>query len=162
MANPETLGWVMLGDQQSANGGPVLQSNQNSRIFFYFVDHGAPGLVEMPYGCSSAAAECSSKITADNFYSMFEEMHNRKMYKELVIYMEACESGSMFKGFDYERLNIYAVSAANETESSYGTYCPPDDMVNGKHLSTCLGDLFSKNWMADAFDYNMGKRTFNQ
>jgi len=43
--------------------------------------------------------------------------------------------------------NIYALSAANATESSWGTYCSPDDVVDGKSLDTCLGDLFSVNWM---------------
>ena len=27
---------------------------------------------------------------------VLEEMHNNKRYKQMVIYMEACESGSMF------------------------------------------------------------------
>lgn len=31
-----------------------------------------------------------------------------------------------------------------------GTYCPPDDKVNGKELNSCLGDLYSVNWMEDA------------
>jgi legumain len=44
---------------------------------------------------------------------------------------------------------VYAVSAANPTESSWATYCPPDDEVNGKHINACLGDEFSVNWMED-------------
>merc|ERR1712072_489944 len=44
---------------------------------------------------------------------------------------------------------VYAVTAANVHESSWGTYCMPEDKVNGKHLNTCLGDLFSVNWMED-------------
>jgi legumain len=70
------------------------------------------------------------------------------MFKELVYYMEACESGSMFVGFP-TNLKIYAVTAANPTESSWGCYCPPDDVVMGKHINSCLGDLFSVNWMED-------------
>lgn len=31
-----------------------------------------------------------------------------------------------------------------------GTYCPPQDSVNGKQLNSCLGDLYSVNWMEDA------------
>jgi len=44
---------------------------------------------------------------------------------------------------------IYGLSAANPTESSWATYCSPDDEVNGKHIGSCLGDLFSVNWMED-------------
>jgi legumain len=44
---------------------------------------------------------------------------------------------------------IYALSAANPTESSWGTYCSPDDVVSGKHIGSCLGDLFSINFVED-------------
>lgn len=41
------------------------------------------------------------------------------------------------------------MSAANSKESSWATYCHPDDKVEGSHMGTCLGDLFSVNWMED-------------
>lgn len=44
---------------------------------------------------------------------------------------------------------IYALSAANPSESSWGTYCSPDDVVAGKHIGSCLGDLFSVNFVED-------------
>lgn len=69
------------------------------------------------------------------------------MYKEMVLYIEACESGSMFDGILASNINVYAVTAANPTESSWGTYCYPDDAINGTHINSCLGDLFSVNWM---------------
>ena len=72
------------------------------------------------------------------------------MYKEMVLYIEACESGSMFENILEDNLNVYAVTAANSKESSWGTYCPPQDTVQGKHMQTCLGDLFSVNWMENA------------
>lgn len=67
----------------------------------------------------------------------------------MVVYMEACESGSMFEKILKKDINVYAVSAANGKESSWGTYCHPDDKINGKHVGSCLGDLFSVNWMED-------------
>lgn len=42
---------------------------------------------------------------------------------------------------------IYALSAANPSESSWGYYCSPDDVVQGKHIGSCLGDLFSINFL---------------
>lgn len=80
-------------------------------------------------------------------------MHSNNLYKQLVFYLETCESGSMFNNILKNDMGIYAVTAANPTESSWGTYCYPNDMVDGKHMGTCLGDLFSVNWMenADAF-----------
>jgi len=86
-------------------------------------------------------------------------MHDKKMYKQMTVYMEACESGSMFQNILEDDLGIYAVSAANAKESSWGTYCSPDDMVNGKHIRSCLGDLFSVNWLEDADHANMVRET---
>ena len=53
-------------------------------------------------------------------------MNENKMYKEMVVYIEACESGSMFEKLE-DNMNIYAVTAANAHESSWGTYCSPDN-----------------------------------
>ena len=130
---------VLEGDEATA-GGPVLKSNENSKVFFYFADHGAPGLVAMPTG---------GYLYADKFHETLKFMNANKMYKEMVVYIEACESGSMFENILEDNLNIYAVSAANASESSWGTYCSPDDKVNGKSINSCLGDLFSVNWMED-------------
>ena len=46
--------------------------------------------------------------------------------------------------------NLYALSAANPTESSWGSYCGSEAMVNGKSIGSCLGDLSSVSWMEDA------------
>jgi len=62
-----------------------------------------------------------------------------------VFYMEACESGSMFKGLLQPNLKIYAVTAANGDESSWACYCDSDILPG-----TCLGDEFSVNWMEDS------------
>lgn len=67
-------------------------------------------------------------------------------FNKLVFYLEACESGSMFLNLP-NNLNIYALSAANPTESSWGTFCPPDDLVDGYSIGTCLGDEFSVNFL---------------
>merc|ERR1712227_451528 len=82
----------------------------------------------------------------------FDMMHSKSMYKKLTFYLETCESGSMFEGMTTP--NVYALSAYNPSESSWGTYCGSDAMVNGKSIGSCLGDLFSVNWMenTDAAD----------
>jgi len=59
----------------------------------------------------------------------------------------------MFEGLNIS--GIYAVTAANAQESSWGTYCMPQDKVNGKHIGSCLGDEFSVHWMED-FDMEAG------
>ena len=86
-------------------------------------------------------------------------MYDNKMYKEMVVYIEACESGSMFENILPNNMNIYAVSAANSTESSWGTYCGSAATVDGKGVGSCLGDLFSVNWMEDADKADMNSET---
>lgn len=149
-ATSETLLKVMQGD--ASVGGKVLKSDANSKIFWYFADHGAPGLVAMPHG---------RYLYADELHKAVQYMHKNKMFKEMVMYMEACESGSMFEKILEDDINVYAVSAANAKESSWGTYCSPDDMVDGKSLHTCLGDLFSVNWLEDSDKGKMAQETMN-
>lgn len=76
-------------------------------------------------------------------------MNDNKMYKQMVWYLEACESGSIFNALP-PNISVFASTAANAEESSWGTYCPPHDAVNGKSLHTCLGDLYSVNWMQNS------------
>lgn len=54
---------------------------------------------------------------------------------------------------------IYALSAANPKESSWGTYCSPDDVIQGKHIGSCLGDLFSCKFVEDSEGDDLTKET---
>jgi legumain len=74
-------------------------------------------------------------------------MFDNEMYDEFVIFLEACESGSMFQDIDLENMNAWALTATNSTAPSYGTYCYPHDMIGDENAYTCLGDLFSVSWM---------------
>lgn len=136
-ANKDTVLGVLKGD--TSVGKKVLNSNTDSKVFFYFADHGAPNILGMPSG---------KFLYADELNSAIEYMHKNKMYKEMVMYIEACESGSIFANLK-KNINVYATTAANAKESSWGTYCHPDDMVDGKSIGSCLGDLYSVNWMED-------------
>jgi len=131
---------VLTGDETVAKGLPVLKSTANDRVFVNFVDHGATGIIAFPVG----------EMTAKQLKTTLTTMHTKKMYSKLVFYLEACESGSMFAGQLDPTIGIYATTAANAVESSWGTYCPPDDKVDGKELNSCLGDLYSINWMENA------------
>lgn len=140
---------ILKGDEKAMKGvgsGKVLKSTSEDKVFLNFADHGGSGLIAFPVG---------DYLYAKDLISTFDYMTKNNMYKELVFYLEACESGSMFGNLP-TNTKIYAVSAANPTESSWGTYCPPDDKVNGKEVGSCLGDTFSINWMEDS-DANKSK-----
>lgn len=146
---------VITGDKKAMQGvgtGRVLESTASDKVFINFVDHGGVGLIAFPKQPYLYAKDLMGALT---------QMHNQSMYKELVFYLEACESGSMFKELP-QGMNIYATTAANAKESSFGTYCPPQDKVNGQDLHTCLGDLYSINWMENADGGDMTQETLEQ
>ncbi|KAG6468159.1 hypothetical protein ZIOFF_072730 [Zingiber officinale] len=71
----------------------------------------------------------------------------------VIIYVEACESGSIFEGLMPEDLNVYVTTASNAVESSWGTYCPGMDPPPPPEYMTCLGDLYNVAWMEDRFEF---------
>lgn len=129
---------VLTGNSQAMQGlgtGRVLRSGPEDHVFLNFVDHGATGMLSFP----------TTELYAHQLLWAFRTMKAKGMYKYMVMYVEACESGSMFDGLLQSDLNVFAVTASNAVQPSWGTYCPPDDSVNGVRLYTCLGDLFSVN-----------------
>jgi len=121
----------------------VIKSGPNDNIFVYFADHGAPGLVAFPDGSALHAKALNSAI---------KNMHVHKKYNKMVLYIEACESGSMFDKLLPENINVYATTAANPDESSYACYY--DETRN-----TYLGDLYSVNWLEDSDKGLINKET---
>jgi len=130
----------VIQGKKSANVQTVLGSTAQDNVFINFVDHGGVGIIAMPNGPNLKNTELVDAL---------KSMHSSKMYNKLVFYMEACESGSMFQTLP-QGLNIYATTAANAKESSWGTYCSPYDKVDGKKIGSCLGDLYSVNWMENS------------
>ena len=135
---PTTFTKVLTGDATGlGENAKVLRSNAQSRVFVNFVDHGGVNIIGFP----------ETTMHAKELADALSKMHASKLYKELVFYLEACESGSMFPDLPP---NAYATTAANAHESSWGTYCMPQDKVDGKSINSCLGDLYSVSWMEDA------------
>jgi legumain len=123
---------VLLGKKDLMKGigsGKVLESGPDDNVFVYFTDHGAVGLVAFPNGV----------LYAKDLNKTITEMHTQKKYKQMVIYIEACESGSMLDTLPSD-INIYSTTASNAEESSYACY------YDAKR-QTYLGDLYSVNWM---------------
>jgi legumain len=134
---------IIQGNADAMKGigtGKVLRSGPNDQVFIFFSDHGSTGLIAFPAG---------GYLYADKLTAAFKYMHDHQMYSKLTFYLEACESGSMFQNLLDPSWGIYATSASSPTESSWGYYCNPNDMVNGKHVGSCLGDLYSIAWLED-------------
>ena len=136
---------VMMGDKEAAQGGKVLESTIEDNVFVFFVDHGAPGILAFP---GPDEKHPFAFFYADQLMDTLEYMYTHRMYKELVFYVEACEAGSMFVDLP-DDMNIYTMTASDEEVSSWAIYCDEEAIIEGKDVGTCLGDLFSINWMAD-------------
>mmetsp|Transcript_44266 Transcript_44266/g.105388 ORF Transcript_44266/g.105388 Transcript_44266/m.105388 type:complete len:441 (+) Transcript_44266:67-1389(+) len=140
---------VLTGNTEGAKG-KVLKSGASDTVFVNFVDHGGPGIVAFPNGPVLTVKELSQTL---------KTMQSKQMFKQMVFYMEACESGSMFPDLKADS-KILAVTASNADESSWGTYCGDSAMVKGKNVGSCLGDLFSVNWMQDDDLGKLSSETF--
>lgn len=88
-------------------------------------------------------------------------MKEKKMYGEMVIYLDGSEAASMFEGILPDDIKIMGVSSSASNEDSFATYCYPDDVVNGTHIGTCLGDEFSANWLEDTESSDPKKETLD-
>lgn len=95
-------------------------------------DHGAESLFAFP----------NDYLYADELNATLEYMYNNKMYKNLVIYIESCESGSMLMNLATDK-NIYGLTASTPYESSYACYY-------SYSRETYLGDCFSVNWLQNS------------
>ncbi len=151
---PKNFLSVLKQDSAAMKGigtGRVLKSTGKDKVFINFSDHGAAGLIAFP----------TTYLYAKDLTPVLLGMKAANQYDELVFYLEACESGSMFNTFPTDK-NLYALTAANGDESSWADYCPPQDTVQGKHIGSCLGDLFSTNWMEDTDAADTTKETLQE
>ncbi|XP_075700434.1 legumain [Rhinoderma darwinii] len=144
---PENFLAVLKGDSKAVKGkgsGKVIQSGPNDNVFVYFTDHGAPGLLAFP----------NDDLHVQDLNETIQYMYENKKYRKLVLYIEACESGSMMNHLP-NNINAYATTAANPHESSYACYY--DD-----ERDTYLGDLYSVSWMEDSDVEDLTIETLHQ
>ncbi|KAK6753830.1 hypothetical protein RB195_013051 [Necator americanus] len=142
---PQNFLNILKGNASGVVGGSgrVIDSNANDRIFVFFTDHGGVGMIAFP----------DEMLTVKELNEALNWMYEHDRYDQLVFYLEACESGSMFESVLKSSINVYAVTAANSHESSWGTYCENDMKL------PCLGDLFSVNWMMDSDEKDINVET---
>ena len=135
---------ILLGDADAVRNmtgienPKVLRTTKEDHIFLYYIDHGGDNIIYMPEGIVMTGWELVRTIRT---------MYKQGKYGKMVFYLEACESGSMWETLPTD-INVYALSSARPDESSYGTFCPPDnDIVDGVHIGTCLGEIWSCFWL---------------
>lgn len=138
---------VLRGDAEAVKGkgsGKVIKSGPNDHVFVYFTDHGAPGLLAFP----------NDDLHVEDLNRTIQYMYDHKMFKKMVLYIEACESGSMMDHLP-NNIDVYATTAANSHESSYACYYD-------EKRDTYLGDLYSVSWMEDSDMEDLSKETLHK
>ncbi|CAK8540456.1 unnamed protein product [Lathyrus sativus] len=146
---------VLSGNKSAVKGGSgkVLKTGPNDTIFIYYADHGTTGYVSLPD---------NGGLYGEDFVKALKKKHEAKSYKKMVIYMEACESGSMFEGLLPNDINIYVTTASNAVENSYAYYCPQNPNPPPPGYTVCIGDLYSISWMEDSDRNDLTKETLKQ
>ncbi|XP_008071136.1 legumain [Carlito syrichta] len=132
---PKNFLAVLRGDTEAVKGvgsGKVLKSGPRDHVFIYFTDHGSTGVLLFP----------NEYLYVKDLNDTIYYMYKHHMYRKMVFYIEACESGSMMNHLP-DDINVYATTAANPRESSYACYYD-------EKRSTYLGDWYSVNWMEDS------------
>jgi legumain len=98
-----------------------------------WADHGGSGIVAFPFGPALTATKLNNGIAVlrywiisiryrnhvDFYYAALQLMFRKGMYKRLVFYLEACESGSMFQVRDTMR----HLATPYATMRHYATLC---------------------------------------
>ncbi|TNV79357.1 hypothetical protein FGO68_gene122 [Halteria grandinella] len=151
---PEKFIKALTGNKEMENqGNKVLKSNRESKVFIYLANHGAHGLLAFPQ---------LDYLFADEFVEALKLMKDKGLYGEMVIYMEGSNSASIFEDLLPEDIKIYSLSAAGPKETAFATYCYPNDLVKGgEHIGTCLGDLFTANFIEDSEKSDLEKETLS-
>jgi legumain len=144
---PENFVNILTGNKAALKGigsGRVIESGPNDHVFVNFVDHGATGILGFPDG----------ELTVKQLTDALQTLHKNNRYNKLVLYVEACEAGSMFKDVLPSNINIFATTASDYDESSYACYY--DSTRN-----TYLGDVYSVKWMEDSDAQDIEKETLD-
>ncbi|KAK8813359.1 hypothetical protein WA158_002951 [Blastocystis sp. Blastoise] len=155
--NKKVLLAVLKGDaatvtaETGIENPKVFKTTENDTIFLYFIDHGGDDVVVVGYDF----------LHASELLKTIKYMYDNKMYKELVFYMEACHSGSMWGGLP-DDINMYVLSSADADHDAWMSNCPPEDVVNGKALNTCLAGLYDNAFMEAIEQSNGGNVTIKE
>ena len=100
---------VMLGGGRHKN----LASNEESKVFVYINSIGGEGVLSFPN---------FEYLYADELRDIIVKMKKKRLFNQMLIYLESSFSGSMFEGDILpSNLSVLAVTATNNKEPSFAT-----------------------------------------
>ena len=150
LVNQDTFLAVITANVSGVPAGyPVLRSGPTDHVFINFVDHGGPGILYF-----MDATHNMKPMYSFQLFRALKTMEEKKMFAKLVMYVDACQSGSVFDGVLPNNTQIYVETSANPDEPAYASYCPGQwignysaSSVNGTEIGVCIGDVYSSTWM---------------
>lgn len=140
---------VLQGNASANDGRKVLNSTQDDDVFVFWCDHGLPGGILWPD---------SGVLYAHDLVETIGYMFEHGMYRNLVFYLESCNSGSMFSGLTTKsnltlaEMNVLAITASTPDQESFACFYD-------SYRETYLADVFSFNWIMNSQIY-MNNETF--
>ena len=141
--NPDVFLGILSGDKEAVakatgkENPKVLNAGPEDTVFTYFIDHGYDDVI----GVGDHSVHSKELLKA------LETAYEKKLYGKWVWFMEACHSGSMFENKLPADWNIYVMSSADADHDADMSNCPPNDVVAGKSLGTCLAGLWDNSFL---------------
>jgi len=145
-ATADNLIAVLTGMTPSSGSGKTLRTTAEDNVFFYYDDHGNTDIIAMPYGRRFTG-------TGD-VKQLFDILRNKHLYKNWVIFVQACYSGSMFYKQDVPD-NVYIATSAPADDSAYA--CWYDNT-----LRTFVTSCWPRGWIRPMDEENPSTVTFDQ
>jgi len=144
---------IITGQEMSVGSKKTLKSGPDDNVFIFYDDHGNTDLLAFPHG---------SSLHSKEFGDAIKNMSDRKMFKNLVIYIEACYSGSMFYKLNLPE-HVYVTTAAPVGASSFGgsyndvyAYAWINDLEKDHQSSYSFDDQFNNAISKSLKGYSQG------
>jgi len=129
---------ILLGEEMTVGSGKTLKSGPEDNVLVYYCDHGGYNSLPFPTGGNMDSAALLQIING---------MKENNKFKNLVVYIEACNSGSMVYSIANDLpSNVYITTAAPVSASSYAG-CNGGKDKDEKDIWWC--DAYSHVWISD-------------
>lgn len=143
-ATKENYVRILLGEKMTVGSKKSLLSGPDDNVFIVFSGHG-----NTDYMCV-----LDGELHSNEWQIILNYMAEQKMFKNLIMYIESCFSGSLFYRLVLPP-NVYVTTAAPVGQSSFSMFYDPD-------LDTSLADEYSYHWMHDTETNNNERHTFDE
>lgn len=116
---------------------PILDSDENSNVLVYLTGHGGDEFLKF---------HDADELTASNIAHVFDEMHLKKRYKELIFMIDTCQAATM--GTHIVAPNITFIASSLKGANSYGFSRNPAVLGVSviDRFTYLLGQYFNENF----------------